>query len=269
MQLVTAKKLQDEAKYLRLLVYGEPGTGKTWFGASAALDKVTAPVLYLEYRAQITSVMSNPEYKLAIEAGNLIILRLQKYKELDKIYHWLKNGRGSYPSLDKVMKKFLWPSDLMPKTIVIDSVTELQRTEVMRRAGNKEKFLVDIETPLIQHWGQLLNQFTTLAHFYYNLPYNMIFMGLEDVQWTNAIVGQAAVPTGYRIALQGSAQRQFPGYALTVMRMERAAKGATYFNKGVTSSSIAKTKEQSGYIPKVVPNPTIPKLVKYLKGGVK
>lgn len=267
MKLVKAADLYQEAKYARLLVFGEPGTGKTWFGASAALDEATAPCLFLEYRAQAASLRSNPKYRKALEDGSLILIRLKEYRELNKVYHWLKNGRGSQRDLDAVMESYSHPADQMPKTVIVDSLTELQRSEVMRRAGNTEgKFLTDVEAPQIQHWGQLLNQFTLLAHLFYQLPIHVMFVGLEDVQYGKRVVGQEAPITGYRLALQGQAKRQFPAYALTVMRLERAPKGAKEFNRGITSSSVSRTKEQTGYLPAIIPNPTLPKIAKLLGG---
>ena len=253
--------LDEEAKYLRICCYGEPGSGKTWFGASAALDELTAPVLYVEYKAQIASLRSNPDYVAAMEDGRLVILSLDEYKELNYIYTYLFKGQGSVPEMDKLFPVF-------PKTFVMDSLTELQRAEVMRIAGNTPgKFLAEVEVPLIQHWGSLLNQFTLLPNLYYALPLNVAFLGLEAVDYAPRIVGQAPRVTGFRLALQGSAQRQFPAYALTVMRMERAARNANVYAVGYTRAIRAKTKEQTGCIPAKIPGPTIPMLAKMLREG--
>jgi len=249
--------LEEEAKYLRLCVYGEPGSGKTWFGASAAMDEETAPVLFVEYRAQIASVRSNPEYVKAMEDGRLAIVTLDKYSELDHVYTWAVTGK--FP--ESVMPR-------PPKTIVIDSLTELQRAEVMRKAGNPVgKFLADVDPPQIQHWGTLLNQFTLLANLFYKLPYHLIFIGLEAVDYGPRVVGQAPTVVGTRLALQGQAQRQFPAYALTVMRMERAPKTLKCFAVGYTQSTKSKTKEQTGCFPEKIGGPTIPKMVKMLREG--
>lgn len=166
------------------------------------------------------------------------------------------------------MKDLGHPPETMPKTVVLDSLTELQRAEVMRRAGNIEgKFLTDVEAPEIRHWGQLLNQFTLMAHLFYQLPMHVNIVGLEDVQYGDRTIGEDPPIVGYRVALQGQAKRQFPAYAYTVMRLERAAKNLPYYNIGTTSSQVSRTKEQTGMLPKKVPDPTIPKLAKLLKGG--
>lgn len=259
MKRINSEMLREEARYLRLCCYGEPGSGKTWFGASACLDEATSPVLYIEYKAQIASLASNPEYTQGIEDGSLVIVRLEKYKELDHVYTWMFTGN--------------FPEELFkepPKTIVVDSITELQRAEVMRKAGNPiGKFLVDIEAPQIAHWGTLLNQFTLLGNKYYDpeLPYHIVFLGLEAVDYGHRTIGEAPSITGYRLAMQGQAQRQFPAYALTVMRMERAPRNSQAYAVGYTQAVKSKTKEQTGCFPPKIVGPTIPIMVKMLEDG--
>lgn len=261
MKHLKQEALVTEAQYLRLLIFGEPGTGKTWFGASAAFDKETAPVMYLEYRAQIASLRSNPEYVKAIEDGQLVILTLDEYKDLNYAYSWLFRGPGTNETFDKLFPVF-------PKTLIVDSLTELQRAEVMRIAGNPPgKFLVEVAPPQIQDWGTLLNQFSLMAHLFYQLPMHVVIVGLEAEDYGPRVVGQTPEITGYRLALQGQAQRQFPAYALTVMRLERAARNLNVFAVGYTQGVKSKTKEQTGFLPAKIPGPTIPMLARMLREG--
>jgi len=267
MRQLTAVQLNELAKYLRMLVYGEPGSGKTWFGASGCLAPETSPTLFIEYRAQIASIRSNPQYMKAMTEGRLIVLKLEKYSELNYIITWLMKGRGSVPALDDLMKSSGHADDVMPKTVVIDSLTELQRSEVMRRAGNPtDRFIQDVASPQIQDWGSLLNQFTLLAHMFYELPYHVIFSGLETVDFGKAVVGEQPQIVGYRLAMQGQAKRQFPAYAMTLMRLDRAPLNSKAYCIGYTQAIKAKTKEQTGLIPAKIPDPTIPKLAKLLRG---
>lgn len=265
MKVVSVEALSKEAQYLRLCVFGEPGTGKTWLGASAALDESTAPVLFLEHRAQIASLRSNPIFTEAIEDHRLVILRLEQYAELNHVYTYLFRGPGSIPAIDR-----LFQEHGPPKTVVLDSITELQRAEVMRIAGNPPgKFIQELERPQIQHWGSLLNQFTLLAHLYFDLPYHIVFLGLEGVDFGPRVVGEAPSIVGYRLAMQGQAQRQFPAYALTLMRLERAPRNSKAFAAGYTQAVRSKTKEQTGKIPAKILDPTIPMLAKFLEGDEK
>ena len=258
--------LIELSRYLRLLVWGEPGTGKTTLLASACLDPLTAPMLFVDYKSQVGSLASNSEYLAAMVRGDLIIISIDRYKDLEDIFTWLISGRGANGSLDGLMKSLGHPDDLMPKSVGIDSVTELQATEVMRRAGNPMgKFRSELSMPEIKDWGKLKNQFTLLGDVSYHLPYHMMFAGLEEVDYADAEIGKAPRVTGYRLAMQGASQRLFPAYAMTIMRLEREAPNKEgHYNVGTMDSSLSKVKEQTGLIPKKIYSPTIPKLVKCL-----
>ncbi len=259
MDLETVESITELARKLRLMVYGEPGTGKTWFGASAALDELTSPVLYINYKGQIASLRASPKYMQAIRDKRLVILTLKNYAELDHAYTWLYRGAGSRPTFDKEFPEF-------PKTVVIDSITELQRSEVMRIAGNKPgKFTVDMAIPKINQWGKILNTFTSMADLFYHLDLHVIITGLESTIFREREVGKEPKAAGYRIALQGSGQTQVPAYALTLMRLDRAPANADHYAVGYTSSSMMKTKEQTGMLPKKIPGPTIPMLARLLQ----
>ncbi len=263
MDLETVETVTELAKYLRLMVYGEPGTGKTWLGASAALDELTSPVLYINYKGQIASLRSNPLHMKAIEDKRLVILTVKNYAEVDHAYTWLYRGAGSRPVFDKALPVF-------PKTVVIDSLTELQRSEVMRVAGNTPgKFTVTMEAPKIKAWGTILNTFTSMADLFYHLPMHVVITGLEATiiaESETLEVGKEPKVAGYRIALQGSGRTQIPAYALTLMRLVRAARNADHYSVGYTKSSMMKTKEQTGMLPPKIPGPTIPMLAKLLQG---
>ena len=273
MKLVKAAELASEA-YLRLCAYGEPGTGKTWLGASAALDPLTSPVLFCDFRSQVSSLRSNPEFLEAMEDGRLVVVSLKNYEELNHVYTYLFTGE--HKNLKPLFTRDIWEGHRMPKTLVVDSATELQRAEVLRLGGNTPgKFVTEVQPPEIREWGTLLNQFMMLARLFYELPMHVVFNGLEAVDYGKHAVGVAAPITGYRLAMQGKAQRQFPAYALTVMRLERAPRGSKMksggpvFTIGYTQAVRAKTKEQTGLIPAQIPNPTIPMLARYLRGPVK
>lgn len=286
MKLVKPLDVVNLSTLLRLIDYGEPGKGKTWFGASAIFEPTLCPWLFLNYRSQIGTLRKNDAYMEAMEDGRLMIVELEQYKDLNKVYKWLLNGRGSEPYFDKMMEYFghtdvvnkdgsVTKNTTMPKGVTVDSLTELQRSEVMRRAGNKEgTFITDVQAPGIHHWGELLNQFTLLAHLFFKLPYHIVFSGLETVDYGKRMIGEQPEIVAHRLALQGQAKRQFPAYAYTLMRLEQAPRGAKMsdgtpvFNRGITTSVSSRTKEQTGFIPATVNNPTIPKLVAYLNKGV-
>lgn len=258
MKRIGILRLDAEAEYLRMLVYGEPGSGKTWFGASACLTEEARPVLYLDYRGQVTSLRGHPDYATAIENGNLFLARLGAYKDLNHIYTWMVGK--DVPNLDKA-----WPHEGRPKTLVLDSVTELQRLEVMRRAGNEpDTFMRDLERPTIRDWGSLLDQFVLLGRLFYDLQCHVIFTALERTDFNDK--DQAI---GHKIAMHGQAAKQLPAYALTVMRLTQAPRGAAdTFNVGYTVGHQSASKDQTGRLPAQIANPTVAKILWALaKGG--
>jgi len=249
MKRLKLAELTEQARYLRMLVYGEPGAGKSWFCASACLAEETSPVLYVEHLGQVTSLRSNPAYMEALEDGRLVILQIATYKELNKVFQFLTTGQGALKGMMDT-----------PKTVVIDSVTELQRREVLRIAGNNaDAFKVEIEGPQIQHWGSLLSQFTLLAKMFYGLPMHVVFSLLETAQ-----LNDKEKVVSVRPALQGSASRLLPAYALMLMRLERAARNVKAHAVGHINSSVARSKDQTGSLPGTIAGPTIPMLVSLL-----
>jgi len=269
-KLVTVDTLAKEAELLRMLVYGDPGTGKSWLLASACLSPATSPMLYIDYRGQVASLRGNPQYVKAMEDGRLVIVRLKEYEELNVIYTWLVRGRGSVQALDN-----LFPNE-MPRTVGVDSITEIQRDEVELIAGLKTGKLLDIEErPAIQDWGVLLLQFTKFARLWYALPYHMIFAGLEAVDYAPRARGPTGKVVGlgeprriakFRVALQGRAQREMPAYALLLMRLDQAPVNSTQYCVGTTRSPRAASKDQTGVrLPATIHGPTIPMLAGLLR----
>jgi len=261
MRQITKDTLQDEAQYLRLLVYGEPGVGKTWFAASAALSPETAPCLFLDFRGQVAS-LEHPRYKEVLAKKQLVILRLDHYKELNHVYSYLKShGELGADSFGKLLPEF-------PRTVALDSLTELQRAEAMRRAGNRaDTFLVDVEGPQIQDWGKLLNQFTLLAHLFYSLPMHVVFTALESVELSSTTGTEVPRVQSRRIALQGQAKRQLPAYALTVMRLVLSQTAGTHTIGYTAQDGVSVVKDQTGALPPKLGDPTLPGLVALLRGG--
>ena len=116
MRVVSIDLIEKESKFLRLMAYGQPGTGKTWLGASAAFDELTAPCLFIEYKSQIQSLRGEPRLEAALERKDLVILRPSCYDDISHIYTFLKLGK--HPNISQ-----LFEEGVMPKTVVLDSLT--------------------------------------------------------------------------------------------------------------------------------------------------
>jgi len=256
------KSLAQEAQKLKQVVFGEPGSGKTWYLASGCLCPETTPTLILDYYGQAASLISNPEYAKALEDGRLLVWTLESYDDLTPVYNWLRAGKlGLNKKLDELA------GGQFPKLVAIDSLTELQRREIIRRAGgNPDRWLTDVPRPQIQDWGALLDQFSVLGRRFMDLDMHVILSCLEKVELDDQ--DRIHSSSARRVALQGQACVQVPAQALTVMRLTTVGRPKGAYTVGIcTATGVSVVKDQTGRLPARIENPTVAKVLKYLKGG--
>jgi len=105
------KKTEIDSEHLKMLIYGDPGTGKTRFVGTAAMDPRTAPVLYLNMGGNPVSMRSYEKKPDMIE--------IESMADFNPIYKWLKAGQ---PAGDKLVTDM----GLHPpyKTVVMDQLTD-------------------------------------------------------------------------------------------------------------------------------------------------
>lgn len=194
--------------FLKMLVYGQPGSTKTRTVGSAALDARTAPALLLD-------IGGNPLSLRDYRPGPKV-LQIDEIKDFNMVYAWLKAGQPANHPMVTMYK-------CMPgyKTVIIDGVTDLQRYSVAQVTGNQRVGPGDIPTSTqIQHHGQVLAQMTNLARAFFKLDMNVLVTALEkETQDAN---GQLM----YSPLMTGQVAGEVAGYAYTVMRLVHRARVA-------------------------------------------
>ena len=272
MKALNISKLSEDAKWLDLLVYGGPGAGKTWFCGSAALHESTAPLLYLEINANPQSLAGmNP----ALPHDQFFAIQVTDYAELNHTLTWLLRGAGSHKAIGDALEANGLPRDWFPKTLAIDSVTELQRLEVLRLGGNDHARLMqsvsaqmDLGRPRIQDWGTILNEFVLFGRSHYQLPMHVIMTCLEMTQHED---GDEDKPLIGLPAMQGQSAQLFPSTALSVMHLVQKPMGTRakvgdkvvpVYNEGyLRQHKHWFARDNTGLLPAVLPNPSAPLLV--------
>jgi hypothetical protein len=262
---ITRKYLKSP--YARVMLYGQPGSGKTRTVGTASLDERSAPCLML-------SSAGNPE---SISDYDPLpdIIEIEALKEYNPIYEWLAAGQDPNSPVVKEM-------DLRPpyKSLVVDGITETQRMSFQVVVGTTMTGPGSIPpTAEIQHFNKVLGQMVNFARLFFSLPMHVFITSLEREdrdQMTGAIT--------YKPLLWGQSAGEVPGYALSVGRMVHRAKMDSKMKKamsvaedpvGENVTSVAfflpsgkfQAKDQTGTLGDWMQNPTVAKMLDLIMAG--
>lgn len=169
-------------KFVNILIYGEPGTGKTVLAGSASNVEAMSPVLLLDIEGGTMS--------LADTYPNVDVIRVTSWQDLQKIYNKLHGGDHGY------------------KTVILDSLTEAQKlsmNDIMRKAVREDPD-VDPDVPTMRAWGKNIEQMRKFTRALRDLPCNVVFTALVDSEKDNR--GK----TVSRPSFQGKLKGEVPGF---------------------------------------------------------
>lgn len=204
---------QAEAPHLRLLVYGDSGSGKTHFIGSAMECPETCPVLVLSAMGQPISLRHLDPPPLVVE--------IEGMKDFNQPYSWFRAGQIDHPRTAGGMFETMAKSYLQQygferfKTIAVDSITHTQRISLEAIVGSQGTAPGDMPIQAqIQHWGGTLRQIVNLTNLYFKLPVHVIMSALT--KWTTV---ENMGLTMFGPFLWGQSSLEVPSYAEIVGRM--------------------------------------------------
>jgi len=225
-------------KTLNILIYGEPGVGKTMLAGSSSAVKGMSPVLLLDIEGGTMSL--NNDYP------NVDVIRVTKFVELHKVLIELRKGSHEY------------------KTVIVDSLSEAQKlsmNDIMEKAVREDPEL-DRDVPTMRAWGQNLNQMRRYTRGLRDLPVNVIFTALVDSDKNNR--GK----TTYRPMFQGKTKGEVPGFMDIVAHYYIIQKGDNDLRMLLTQQTdTVIAKDRSNKLPKLIENPTMTVLYDYITGN--
>lgn len=196
--------LASDADYLRLILYGRPGVGKTRTAATAALDERMSPVLMLDASANPMSIRNYPKQP--------DVIRMEMLTDFNMPYDWIRRGQSPDHPL---MKMF----DLHPpyKTLIIDQLTQWQRmffAQAMNYASNPKYGPGDlVPRREWEHYNKVLYSMVNAVSLYCSLPIHIIMVAQEsnkDPSSTDGVVG---------MALEGQSAIEIGSYVYAVGRI--------------------------------------------------
>lgn len=143
-------------RVLNILVYGDPGVGKTVFAASACEVEAMSPVLVID--------VEGGDLSLVRQHPGVDVVRVKSFEQFNGLYAALRTGDHGY------------------KTVVLDSISEIQKFGmyyVMKKVLLEDPDR-DPDLPGIGEWGKNTEQIRKLVRAFRDLPCNTIITALAQ-----------------------------------------------------------------------------------------
>lgn len=272
---------------VRLLTYGDPGSGKTHLAGTFTENEETAPVMVLNSRGQpVTFNLFPRTFPFIYDIGQMTDYNLP--------YSWIKNGQPwdvleanlNQPFFQAVREYFM--DSGMPyyssteeerkfRTVVLDSLTQTQRISLGEVTGNRGMLPGDRpKNASFTDWGSTLAQMTNLADLFFQLPLHVVVTSLRRHQYV-----ESQGLTMYYPFFWGQSSYEVPGYAEIVgmlvnidsLPTQKAMAARSTIEEGETAFNVLLTQGGRSFQakwqgvrnpPAVVVNPTATKLLEIM-----
>jgi hypothetical protein len=239
--------LADQREVVKILYYGDAGSGKTTAMSSAAN---LGPVLYIDAES---GLKRGPLARLGIPTDQITPHQQITFEALETLYFEVKG---------------LLEDDITAvSAVVLDSVTEIQKilleniigkavTKAAGRGMDRDPFTIDRAD-----WGVVTEQMRRLTRRFRDLPCHVAFGALpkREVDDDGSVT--------YSPALTPAFQTDLMGYVDVIIHTEVREIGGKEFHVG-TCKPVGKYtgKDRFGILPQTLVDPTLDRVVAYVNG---
>ena len=158
---LTITPMSERVQFIDILIYGDPGAGKTVLAGSADSVPEMRPVLFIDIEGGTLSLRKR--------SPDVDIVRIQNWTEMASLYEALLQEDHGY------------------RTVVLDSLTEIQKFHmynVMRTVVNTDPER-DPDIPSMREWGKNIEVMRKLVRGFRDLPMHTIFTALAKADKDN------------------------------------------------------------------------------------
>lgn len=235
----------EQATWLDLIIFGNPGVGKTYLAGSASEVEAMSPVLFLDVEGGTMSIRDvYPDIEV-IRLKDIPEKRISAWDQITKVYEELRKGTNY-------------------KTIVIDSLTEVQKASMYwtMQEARKNNPDLDPDVARMRDWGKSIELMRKFIRAFRDLECNTIFTALESqVKDDEKIIAHTASLPG-KLAFEASGFVDIVGCLYT----KTDTKGET--DRYLLSQPVRKyvAKDRSGNLPVTLENPSMTKLYSLVIG---
>lgn len=230
-----AKPPAETMQWVKFLLYGSFGVGKTYLAA-------TAPkALMVDCEGGTLSIPRDKK---------IDIIRITNYTELAEIFWELKDGKHRY------------------ETVVIDSLTEVQKRamdEILMTEYEKNPSRRDPDVATLTDWGKNTQQMRKAVRSFRDLDMHVVFTALESESKDERDGSVTIVPT-----LTPKLSTDVCGYVDIVGRLvarQNEKKGETERVLLTAPDTKHVAKDRSGALGAQLINPSFEDILKKIRGG--
>ena len=229
--------VQEVPDFINILIYGNPGSGKTVLSGSADAVPEMRKVLFID--------VEGGTYSLRKRYPDIDVVRVQSWIDMMNVYSELYAMKHDY------------------STVVLDSVTEMQKfsmNDIMRKVLEEYPDR-DPEVPSVREWGKNIEQIRRLVRAFRDLPMNTIITALAATD-KDAMTGKIVTRPSLsgKLAMEVGGFVDIVGYQYT--KMVDGELTRLLLTSG-TDKEVAKDRTDS--LPAVLENPTMQTIYNHTK----
>src|SRR5215831_14054921 len=234
-EALSVRAPSEIVEWLNILLYADPGVGKTYQIGTCADDPRLSPVLLFDAEGGVTTL----RHKSTVD-----VIPVRSIPELEdkynKLYHSISNGSMYY------------------KTVAIDTLDELADLDmrfIMKAAYARNPDKVDIDVPSPREWGINRSHVRKLVRAFRDLPAHVIFTAHVGVEH------EENMPPKYFPGFAGKLRQEVPGFCDIVGYMSNdTTTGVLERRIQFQGTRRVVAKDRTSALGELVTDPSMPKL---------